>query len=744
MMKLYFNCFSIPTLFVLFICLWLTTAEKTVAANDINSHTRPKIGLVLSGGGARGAAHIGVIEVLEKLGVPVDYIAGTSMGSIVGGLYASGMSTDEITQVLVSIDWSSAFIDKISREDRSFRRKKDDDLYLIKSRPGLSDSGELKLPVGILQGQEIDLIFKRHTVNVAGIDNFDNLKIPYRAVATDIVTGQTVVIDSGDLASAMRASMSIPPIFSPVERDGKLLVDGGVSNNLPIDVARNMGADVVIVVDISTPLLKKEQLTSTLSITGQLTGILTRRNTEEQLTTLRDGDVLIIPELGDITSGSFDRAGEAIPLGVTAAERQHAKLMQYAIVRKSDPEILSPKPDRTITAPLISFIDINNQSQISDEVLRARLNIEIGKPLDIEKLQKNIDRIYGLELFENVNYEIIDKDDKSGIRINAKERAWGPNYLQTGLALSENFDGDNSFSLGFAYTRTAINRLGGEWRTAFQIGESPSVATELYQPLDYDSRYFIHPILLYQKRNINLYEGGREAQSQYKYNQYGINIALGREIDTWGEMRLGLKRLKGETELRGGLGTLDDTTFDVGEWYAQFSVDNLNNRYFPTKGMLGSLTYQNSLEELGADSSFEQILFNIVGAKTWGRNTVMGGVRYLTTLGDDAPLQSQFFGGGLFNFSGYNINELNGQHLGLLRLGYLRRVGNFNLMPLYTGGSLELGNVWQDRDDIALDNTNFGGSVYVGVDTLIGPLYLAYGIAEDDNQSFYFLLGKLF
>lgn len=460
-MTIYCKILSIPMLFLFIICLWLTTVEATVAADHTNNHKRPKIGLVLSGGGARGAAHIGVIEVLEKLGVPIDYIAGTSMGAIVGGLYASGMSTDGIAQVLVSTDWSRAFKDEIPREDRSFRRKRDDDLYLIKSRPGLSDAGEVKLPVGILQGQEIDLIFKRHTVHVAGVDNFDNLTIPYRAVATDIVTGKTVVIDSGDLATAMRASMSIPPIFAPVERDGKLLVDGGVSNNLPIDVARDMGAEVVIVVDISTPLLKKEQLISTLSVTDQLTGILTRRNTEEQLATLTEIDVLIIPELGDIASRSFERAGDAIPMGVAAAKRQEAELKRYIIVGKSNHEILSSKAYRATDSPLISFIEINNHSQISDEVLRARLNIETGKPLDINKLQKDIDRIYGLELFESVNYEIIQKNGKSGIQINAKERDWGPNYVQAGLAISDNLDGDNNFDLGFAYTRTGINELGG-------------------------------------------------------------------------------------------------------------------------------------------------------------------------------------------------------------------------------------------------------------------------------------------
>ncbi len=558
---------------------------------------RLKIGLVLSGGGARGAAHIGVIKVLEELNVPIDYIAGTSMGSIVGGLYASGMSTDEIQKVLTSIDWSEAFKDTIPREDRSFRRKKDDELYLIKSKPGLSDSGQVKLPIGLLEGQEIGLIFKRLTLPVAGITNFDNLTIPYRAVASDIVTGKTVVIGSGDLALAMRASMSIPPIFSPVEIDNKLLVDGGVSNNLPIDVVRNMGADIVIAVDISTPLLTRKEITSSIDITNQLTGLLTRNNTEAQIKTLTNDDLLIIPDMGKITTASFDLASDAVPIGAAAAMVYKDTLTKYSLADSDQASATIGQVKKLNPAPVISFIEVNNQSQISDKVLLARLAIEVGKPLDTNQLQKDIDKIFGLELFENVGYEIMEKDGETGLRLNAKERSWGPNYLQVGLAISDNLDGGNSFNLGFAYTRTGINRLAGEWRTAFQIGESPGIFTELYQPLDYGSRYFIHPRLLYAEKNINLYDNGGNVASQYLLSEYGLDIAVGREISTWGELRFGISRLAGDVELSGGQDSITESSYDKGEWYLKFSLDSLNNRYFPLEGSLGSIKYLSSHEE---------------------------------------------------------------------------------------------------------------------------------------------------
>ena len=446
-------------------------AEKSAGSKDTHKAGRPKICLVLSGGGARGAAHIGVIELLEEMHIPIDCITGTSMGSIVGGLYASGMSTEEIKKTLATIDWADAFNDNIPREDRSFRRKRDDDLYLIKHKPGIGDDGKIKLPTGFLQGQKIDLIFKELALPVSDIRDFDQLTIPFRAVATDITTGEAVVLGSGDLAKSMRASMSVPSIFAPVEMDGRLLVDGGVSNNLPVDVARDMGADIVIAVDISTPLKKREQLTSAVSITGQLTGILTRRNTEAQIATLSGTDILIVPDLGDISSADFKESGQAVPKGRAAAEQHREQLAGLAIPKADYADIVRAQPERKTSPPVIDFVKLDNRSRVSDAVIRARLHVQTGEPLDVQALEHDIGIIYGLELFANVDYEVVEEDGKNGLLIHAWERSWGPNYLQFGLALGDNFEGESAYNFGAAYTRTAINRLNGEWRTAAQIGE---------------------------------------------------------------------------------------------------------------------------------------------------------------------------------------------------------------------------------------------------------------------------------
>jgi NTE family protein len=545
---------------------------------------------------------------------------------------------------------------------------------------------------------------------------------------------------------AMRASMNIPAVFATVEIDGKILVDGGVSNNLPIDVVREMGAEIVIAVDISTPLLQREELTSTLDITEQLTGILTRRNTEEQIATLTTKDVLILPDLRDIATSSFDRAGEAIPMGVAAAEQNKQTLSRLSVSQTLYEDYLAsqqPKlAKRDPQLPVIDFIRLNNQSKLSDEVFYSRLEIQEGAPLDIEKLEDNISKIYGLELFENIGYDIIEEDGRSGLVINIEEKSWGPNYLQGGISMGGNQDGDNFYNLAVAYTRTAINSLNGEWRSVVQFGSSPSIYTEIYQPLDYKSHYFIHPQLLYQKYPMNFYTNTGEQLAEYRLAEYGIDLAVGREFGTWGEARIGFRRLKGDAERKVGTPLFPDYNFDRGEIYANLLTDTLDNLYFPHGGYSGLAEYLRSDEKLGADTNFDQIRLEGKIAMSWKKHTLIPSAKLYYTLDDNAPLQNNFKLGGLFNLSGFNEDQLNGNQLGLVSLMYLYQIGDFNLLPAYIGGTLESGNVWNGKSQMNFDNAILAGSVFLGLDTFLGPIYLGYGKAEGNHQAVYFYLGK--
>lgn len=730
------------------VLIWLTGMTQGVSALDSKKGDRPKIGLVLSGGGARGAAHIGVLKILEEMRIPIDYIVGTSMGSIVGGLYASGMTAKEIEAAVTRVDWADALEDNILRENRSFRRKSDDRNYLVKSKPGLSDDLKLKLPSGLRQGQRVDILLEKLILPVAKEKNFDNFRLPFRAVATDIATGTPVVLGSGNLAMAMRASMSIPAIFSTTEIDGKLLVDGGVSNNLPVDVVRDMGAEIVIAIDISTPLKNRNQLSSSIEIAEQLTGILTRRNTEGQIATLTETDIFIVPDLGDITNSSFDRADEAIPIGLAAAEKKRQDLSRlsvsetvYADYTASQQGRLS---QRQLAPPVIDFIRLDNQSRLMDEVILSHLRTKKGAPLNVAELEKDIGNIYGMELFENIYYEIAEENGQTGLLIHVKERSWGPNYIQAGIAMSGDPDGDNSYNFELAYTRTAINRLNGEWRNAIQFGESFAIYTEIYQPVSCNSKYFIHPRLIYRENTINLYSSNSDKLAEYRVIDYGADLSFGREFGTWGEARIGLRRLTGDAEIHVGDPARPDYDFERGEIYATFSVDKIDNINFPREGYFLFSEYMRSEKSLGADSEFEQAGLETTIAMSWGKNTLIAGAKIYTTIDDDAPIQNRFELGGLFNLSGFNPDELSGQQMGLLRLAYMRRINDFNLLPTYIGMTVESGNVWEETSDMNVDDLIFAGSVFIGVDTFLGPVYIGYGKAENDNDSAYFYLGKIF
>ncbi|HEY5791164.1 MAG TPA: patatin-like phospholipase family protein [Gammaproteobacteria bacterium] len=708
---------------------------------------RPRTGLVLSGGGARGAAHIGVLRVLERERVPIDCIAGTSMGAIVGALYASGYTPDELERIVTSIDWADAFEDNPPRDEKSFRRKRDDDLYLIKGRPGIGDDGEIKFPTGLIQGQKISLLFEKLTLPVTTIDDFDRLPIPYRAVATDIGTGNEVVLGHGSLAQAMRASMSIPGGFAAVEIDGKLLVDGGVANNLPVSVARELCADRVIAVDISTPLDEPESVRSIFSITNQLIGFLTRRNTEAQIATLRADDLLIVPDLGDITTSDFARADEAIPVGVTAAEQVLSRLRELGIdhARYAAHRQAHPATAGTAPTPVIDFVRIENASSLGEEVIRRYVNryagLVAGQPLDVAALEREIGRLYGLEIFETIRYEVVEEGGRSGLVINVKERSWGPNYLQAGFAISGDFNGESLFNFGFAYTRTLLNELNGELRVLGQLGEDPVLGAELYQPLDPGQRWFTSARLLGGSFNSNLFSGS-DRLAEYRVRLWEGELAAGRNLGDWARLQASLYRASGAADLRIGDGALfDDFDFELGEFRAEFSVDTLDDVNFPHRGAFGQLAWHGSNDALGADEEYDQLLLNLAYPVTWQRNTLILSGTYLTTPDDDAPLAAQFQGGGFLRLSGFQENELSGQHLGQLAAVLYRRVNDFNLLPVYLGMSLESGNVWQDEGDVFSDML-LAGSLFVGIDTPVGPLYLAAGIAEGSHDSLYLSLGR--
>jgi len=706
---------------------------------------RPRIGLALSGGGARGGAHIGVLKALRELGIPIDYIAGTSMGSVIGGFYASGLDEGELEKLAGELDWSDLFSDSPSRDNRTFHRKRDDDLFLVKTEAGLND-GQVELPMGLVQGQDIDLFLSRVTLPVSHLERFDELPIPFRAVATDMVTGQAVVLEHGSLADAIRASLSIPAAFAPIEIDGRLLADGGVAQNLPVDTVRAMGADIVIAVDISTPLATREELTSILSITGQLTGFLTNRGTAEQIAKLGPNDILITPDLRDVTTGDFTRITETFAFGYEATMAAADKLRAMALSPADYQAHRAARPNpRREEPPQIDFVKLKNETEVSDNIIEARLaSIPTGEPLDLDATELAIERVYGLELFQKVRYDVVEEGGQTGLEVEVQERDWGPNYLEAGLSFSSAGDDNNLFGISMSYLRTAMNSLGAEWRSTIALGDEPAASTIWHQPLGWNALTFVSAGLSVDVPLINIYANeARVAQLQERETL--VDIAIGREFGTWGELRFGLVRGQGDWELQtGDPAQVPPDEFDRGELLTRFTVDTLDNRYFPMGGELLVAEWRASRDEFGASAEFDQFRGSFIGAKTFGRHTVSGGVRLDTTTDGTAPPQNLFQIGGFWDLSGFVSDELTGQNVGRLIGAYYRRIGDIGRLPAYAGITLERGNAWDRPEEISWDNSLTAGSLWIGADTPIGPLYLAYGQAQGDRRSIYVFIGNAF
>lgn len=708
---------------------------------------RPKIGLALSGGGARGAAHVGVLEVLESLRIPIDYIAGTSMGAVVGGLYAAGMSPAEIEQAMRDIDWTDVFKDDPPRPERRFRRKQDDLLYLIKFKPGVKEEeGEVSVAPALISGQKFDLELRKYTLPVANEKDFDRLRIPYRAVATDVVTGDAVILDSGDLAQAIRASMAIPAAFAPVEIGEKLLVDGGLAMNMPISVVRDMGADIVIAVDISGPRRTRREVTDALAMLDQVASLVTWRNTEIQLESLRENDILVVPDLGHrITAANFDKLIPAIEIGRAGAKSKVDKLSRLSL---PEGEYLAYRAAHAPPAsglPVIDYVRVENQSRLADELITRRITIKPGESLDTDRIEADLARIHDQNNFESVRYRIEEQDGRTGLVVSTKEKSWGTSSIQTGLELSSSADEGSFFNLGSAYTRMPVNALNGEWRTLAQLGEEPLLVTELYQPLDPEERWFVNVGGGYRSRTVRLFSpaSDNDAEVEYKVGGLQFTLAGGRNLGRWGRASLIYRRQDGEADRRVGDPARPEFDFETGELELALQADTLDNPLFPRRGWYGKLYGLTSRDDLGADTEYQQVGGSILRAGTQGQDTLIAGLRLNATVDDDAPIQSRFPLGGFLNLSGYNQRQLSGQHSALARVIYLRNQGT-PLVDTYLGASLEMGNVWEDSSDVGLDDTELAGSIFAGVDTVLGPLYVGFGHAEGGHDAFYLFLGTPF
>ncbi|MEH6582390.1 MAG: patatin-like phospholipase family protein [Halioglobus sp.] len=712
---------------------------------------REKVGLVLAGGGARGIAHVGVIQALEEMRIPVDAIAGTSMGALVGGLYATGMSGQELQSVVAEMDWELAFSDTLERGDQPIRRKADDYDYPIKLKLAFKDGG-LSFPLGLIQGQQVRMIIKELMVDADHVNDFDRLPIPYRAVATDIETGEAYVFQRGDMVTAMRASMSIPGLMVPVRHDGRLLVDGGVANNVPVDVARAMGADRLIAIDIGTPLKSRDEITSVVAVADQMLGFLTRKNSLEQIETLSEDDFLIRPELEAVGMLDFGDEQTIIEQGYQAAMAMREDLSELALTETQWAGYVATKRLPDPLNPVVEFVQIRNDSGISDEIIRYRISQPLGEPLDRDRLRLDIANIYALDYFELIDFEIVQDGDRYGLQIQAMEKTWGSDDIKLGLNLVTDLEGASEINAGASYRLKGLNEMGAEFYGRAQVGDTILLSGEYYQPVDLGLRYFLAPRLAYHDREILSLGPEFDIEDEFgnwRVRDLQLELNAGANLFSNSELRLGLFRAAGETELQiSSSDTLDDGYFDRGGALTSFRYDSMDEIFFPRDGGFFYAEYELNTTDLGADQDFERWQALAQGALSFGkddRNTVILTAKTAQSRDAADEAQNYYQLGGLFNLSGLRQNAFSGRQMAFVMGQYQRKLSKNSVipidMPIYAGFSIEGGQLWSERSDIDLGDLQGAGSAYLGIDSPIGPIYIAYGRTTNARSAIYLSLG---
>ncbi|MFN3296695.1 patatin-like phospholipase family protein [Caldimonas sp.] len=724
---------------------WPALAAPQTVVAAAGEPSRPRIGLVLSGGGARGGAHIGVLRALEELRVPVDLIVGTSAGAIVGAAYASGLPLPDIEQEMQGLSTGSLFRD-LRRTDEPYRRKLDDSTNYIGPEVGVRADG-LALPKGAVSGVSLEAVLRRLTRRQTQ-DDFDHLPVPYRAVATDLVSGEMVVLSRGSLAQAARASMAVPGAVTPVEIDGRLLVDGGLTRNLPVDLARQLGADIVIAVNVGTPLLRREDISSILSVTEQVIGILTHANVRQSLSELKESDILITPDLADLSSAHFDRLSEAVQRGESAAQAARERLSRLSLPPPVYESLMIARFQGERRTPArIDEIRVTGTDKVNPAVVRAAMTTREGDAFDSRRLDDDMKRIYARGDFESVNYTLVEENGRSVLVTEVTEKPWGPNYLRFGLALSSDFRGNAYFNLLGTHRWSWLNERGAEWRNDIQVGRNDLVRSEWHQPLDTRQTVFASVHALLQRDPLDIFSsGGRKRLVRLRRTLSGAGADLGLTLGTAGEVRLGLfrgrLRLSDDTNVLAGLIALPQA--QMGATRLQLGLDTLDNSRFPRTGYAAEFSVYASHPRLGASDRYTKAYTAATKPLTLGVHTVMLSGFLGRALGDHAlPDYELFTLGGFQRLSGYQTGELTGTEVGYGRINYNVRLTQADLFDgAYIGLSLEAGRIGESAFGANRTSLRRGGSIYFAFDSPLGPVYLAYGQADGGRRAAYFFLGR--
>jgi len=701
---------------------------------------RPRIGLVLSGGSAHGFAHVGVLKVLEELRVPVDVVAGTSMGSVVGGLYASGMSPAEMERLLLTTDWEDLLDDRPSRDRLSFRRKQDDVLNYVDLEMGLTRKG-VAFPSGLIAGQKLGFLLKALTLGTVGIESFDELPVPFRCVATDIGTGEKVVLSDGSLAEAIRASMSIPGVFSPVPRGARLLVDGGLVENLPVAEAREMGAEVVVAVDVSSDKFDPEKLKSFGGVLSRMANLPVRENVARARI---QASVVVAPRVADIPSMDFSRGGLLVKRGEEAARGVAPQLAALSVSEEEYRAYRERVRGRRPDPPMVDSLQTVSAG-VDPRQIATRLETRAGRPLDVAMLRRDLDRIYEMGVFETVEFRFLRDEGRNVLVIDAKPKSWGPTFLRLGSGFEANFDGDATLALRGTVHAMQLNALGGELKATLELGTVPGVHVELYQPLDYRGRFFASVDVEWVRTlaRISTPEGlvgeGRVALLQ------GI-VDAGLSLGSWGQVRAGVFRGTGIGEPLVTNLPLGEVSIELGGVLASAGVDTLDDLSFPRRGTRAGAQVEAFRTALGSETSFNRLkLLGTQAIPAGSRSTVLLTGGWEDTMGSHPPFYLLFTLSDFTRLAALSREDTGGERAAYAAVSLQHRIASLPTRVgrgVYLGGTFEVGRVWARREETGFDGIRPAGGLFVGADSVLGPIYAGFGVGYGGNTSLYVLLGR--
>lgn len=711
----------------------------------------PCIGLVLGGGGARGAAHIGVLEVLEREHIPICRISGTSMGSIVGGLYAAGYTPEELDRVVTTLDWKDLFSDDPDRVEQPMRRKDADYRYLLNFEVGYKN-GHIVTPAGVVQGQKLLLLLRRLLVSTWNVKDFDSLSIPFRAVATDIVAGKPVVFDHGDLPLAIRSSMSVPGAFAPTNVEGRLLVDGGLMDNIPIDVMRQMGAQRLIVVDVGSPLADEDQLSNPVALLNQMVSALMAEKNARQLATLEPGDILITPKLGKLGAGEFNRGAEAIAIGRAAAEAAVPQLRAMATDDATWQAYVAAHRQRVFDPRLVAFIDVDTRQSKTGDFVGEQLAQDVGKPFDANKLDNQLGSIYGRGSYSQVDYHLVERGADRGIRITPVDKPWGPVYGKLGFQLDDDFNGRSQYLLSADITATNMNNLGGEWHNTLWSGRIGGIRSEFFQPFGHGATTYVMPFTLLRNEDLPVFsEDGDHQLAEYRIKRRNVGVETGWSPVSYWRLYASVTRGRVSGDLRVGSPTdFPNASSDFTDLKLGTDWDSLDDAQFPTRGAHINLSYEWFRPWMGGAVDGDVARLTADWVPDWGLSTgryhLLLGVRMSSAIQDTNNIETQDFLGGFLNLSGYTERSLFGNQTALGRAVLYRRTGSLDALfstPIYIGASLEAGNTWHRKSDVEFGSLIYAGSVFAGVESPLGPVFLGYGYAAGGHGAIYLTFGSL-